>query len=105
MIDSVEFNESNNDVSRKLLPEVTSEQEYIFTSMGSYTKNDIIVENINTNNEKLLMKYGRVMFDNSKDCFGIGMSFTSNKEDQLSEKRASFFSKYFLFDENHNDYM
>lgn len=106
MIDSVEFNDSNNGVSRSFLPEfLVEENEYVFYSMGSYNSNDIIVENMGVSNEKLIMKYGRIQRENSKDCFSIGMSFTADKEDSLAQTRAKFFSKYFLYDQNEYDYV
>ena len=55
--------------------------------------------------QNLLLYYGTTMENNVYDCYGMQITFTSNKEDLLATKRKEFFAKFFLYDAQHVDVM
>lgn len=103
MIESVTFEESKVDKKRNFTPEVLTDGSINFFSMDKVAPQEVVVENINFPNDKLLMSYGQVVRNHSNDCFTVSVAFSMNTDDALHEVRRDFFSKYFLYDQNHHD--
>lgn len=105
MIDCITFGvrENDNENEGKFSPQVDENRNLRIPAQSKFAKGSLIVDNIGFSNEKLVMSYGQFIQGLSKDCFTLSVSFTGIKEDTLAYKRKEFFSKYFLFDQNHHD--
>lgn len=77
----------------------------ISTIQGSNIKaNEEVYRNQLTSGDYLLVYFGLAIDNNQeRDCLSLGLTFSERKDDKLSYKRQSFFSKFHLFDRNHHD--
>lgn len=103
MVDSITFGERETQIERKFSPQIDEDGSLRIPANFIFKKDSLIVDNIGFSNEKLVMSYGQFIQEYSKDCFTLRVSFTGIKDDHLADKRKEFFSKYFLFEENHHD--
>jgi len=76
-----------------------------FPAFRNFEKDEEITFASQISGPNLFNIHGAVPSSNSYDCYGITVSFTSNKDDTLAEKRKNFFRKFFLYDSSHNDVM
>jgi hypothetical protein len=70
-----------------------------------FKKGEEVLFSGSLNGQNLFTYHTAHVPDNYYDCFGIHLSFLSNKEDPLNQKRKEFFAKFFLYDSNYIDVM
>jgi hypothetical protein len=71
----------------------------------NYNKGQEVYYNLGASNNDHLIYHGITLENNPNDCYNIFLSFTDNTDDDLKDKRKEFFSKFFMYDSNHQDLM
>lgn len=104
MYDLVSFGVNPNDKTKQS-NHLYENEKITIKAITSFESGQEIFDHPSLQNERLLISYGRITKDSPEDCFGINLSYTTKKEDQLAKKRVEFFSKYFLYDQGHIDMM
>jgi hypothetical protein len=105
MLDHITFAESTSDPTKTFSPEIIKEENTesktirVF-AQNKFSKGNLVTENINMKNEKIILNFNQIITNKKTDCFSISLNFSTNKEDKLAEMRAKFYQKYFLFDSN-----
>ena len=105
MLDLISYSPNKQNPSKFMTPVVDKDLTIKFKSINSFNQGDLLYDNPNLPNEKLLVSFGKVSPGSTADCLNLVLSFTQRKEDEMSKKRVDFFAKYFMFDQGHYDVM
>jgi len=74
-------------------------------AMKNFIRDHDVYESLGYNNDNYLIYHGIALKENFHDCYSISLTFSERQDDNLREKRITYFSKYFLYDKNDIDQM
>lgn len=102
MIDIVAIRENPSNPTK--IQKITSENNVAEAkAISDFAAGEQVYDNLGQSNDIYLLYQGFVLENNFHDCYNIQLTFSERKEDNLVDKRKSFFQKFFMFDRTHID--